>query len=337
MKIHMCCGNRNFGNDWINIDGQNYPHVNYNDVTNLSQFKNNSIDLIYCSHGISYFDQYEIIPILQEWRRVLKPKGYLRLAVPDFKIMSRLVIDKKIDLNSIVGPLYGRMLVNNKYIYHKITYDFDTLKKILESCDFYDIHRYNWRRTEHSQFDDCSQAYLLPKMNKNKGILISLNVQCTKEKFGLIKHLADRRTYKAWWEMIQRCNNTNYFRYKDWGGRGIKVNENWLEFYKFYNDMSECPQWGSLGRINNNLGYNSNNCRWENIEEQSNNRRNTILIEYNGIKKSLKQWSKYLNIPYTILQKRYNKCLILELEKCIKPKTKNEIINDYYLGELFKK
>ena len=101
--------------------------------------------------------------------------------------------------------------------------------------------------------------------------------------------------------------------------------------------MSECPQWGSLGRINNNLGYNSNNCRWENIEEQSNNRRNTILIEYNGIKKSLKQWSKYLNIPYTILQKRYNKCLILELEKCIKPKTKNESINDYYLGELFKK
>ena len=64
-------------------------------------------------------------------------------------------------------------------IYHKTTYDFDSLKLVLNKCGFTNIDYYDWGQTEHSNFDDHSQAYI-PHMNKTNGTLISLNVEATK-------------------------------------------------------------------------------------------------------------------------------------------------------------
>jgi hypothetical protein len=49
----------------------------------------------------------------------------------------------------------------------------------LESAGFTDVRRYDWRETEHAHIDDYSQAYI-PHMDKENGILISLNVECAK-------------------------------------------------------------------------------------------------------------------------------------------------------------
>lgn len=179
MKINMGCGWRNFGKDWIHIDGGDYNHLDYNSITNLSQFNDNSIDLIYASHLIEYFDREEIKSILQEWKRVLKKGGILRVAVPNFEILSKLYFEKKVKLEQIIGPLYGKMNMSDVNIYHKTTYDFESLRNLLESCDFKNVVLYNWRDTEHSIFDDHSQAYI-PHMDKENGILISLNMECQK-------------------------------------------------------------------------------------------------------------------------------------------------------------
>ena len=80
MKIHLGCGKRNFGTDWIHIDGSNYEHVQYHNITKLP-FDDNTCDLIYASHVFEYFDRDEAVDILNEWKRVLKPGGILRLAV----------------------------------------------------------------------------------------------------------------------------------------------------------------------------------------------------------------------------------------------------------------
>jgi len=64
-------------------------------------------------------------------------------------------------------------------IYHKTVYDFPDLSSTLESCGFSDVSMYDWKDTEHSQFDDHSQAYF-PHMDKDNGTLISLNVEATK-------------------------------------------------------------------------------------------------------------------------------------------------------------
>ena len=178
IKINLGCGWRNFGKDWIHIDGGNYPHLDSKDIINLP-YKDNSIDLIYASHVIEYFDREEIPDILNKWKSKLKPGGTLRLAVPNFHTMVKLYIEDKISLNNFLGPLYGKMKMDNSIIYHKTTYDYKELKDILDKCGFININYYDWRNTEHSNFDDHSQAYI-PHMDKENGTLISLNIEAVK-------------------------------------------------------------------------------------------------------------------------------------------------------------
>ena len=175
MKLHLGCGGRNFGDDWIHIDQSEYPHVVHQDVTNLP-FDNDSCDLIYASHLLEYFDGEEVLEILAEWNRVLKPGGILRMAVPDFEAISTLYNSRK-NLDLFLGPLYGKM--GNPPFYHRMVYDLRSLRRLLERAKFSNIKRYNWRRTEHSHFDDHSQAYI-PHMDKENGTLVSLNVECKK-------------------------------------------------------------------------------------------------------------------------------------------------------------
>ena len=180
MKINMGCGWRDFGKGWIHIDGGSYEHIDSNDIF-VTEYKNNSVDLIYASHFIEYFDREEVVPLLKRWKEVLKPGGVMRLAVPSFSKMASLYIKdyKSHGLDSFVGLLYGKMPMGDKTIYHRTTYDFDSLKTVLESVGMREVDYYNWRETEHSQFDDHSQAYL-PHMDKEKGTLMSLNVECKK-------------------------------------------------------------------------------------------------------------------------------------------------------------
>ena len=183
MKLHLGCGWRDFGDDWVHIDGGDYDHLEHNDITKLP-YEDESVDLIYASHALEYFDRQEVIPVLQEWVRVLKKGGILRIAVPDFEsmaimyVMTRNTINQH-SLDSFLGPLYGKMQMGNQTIYHKTTYDFSSLSGLLKSVGIESVERYNWRQTEHSEFDDHSQAYI-PHMDKEKGILISLNVEGVK-------------------------------------------------------------------------------------------------------------------------------------------------------------
>jgi len=179
IKINMGCGWRDFGKDWIHIDAGDYSHLDYKNIVNLEFFENDSVDLIYASHVIEYFDRGEVLLLLAEWKRVLKPNGILRLAVPNFATLSKLYLNGTITLDECLGPLYGKMTMNKITIYHKTTYDFNSIQNLLCCCDYKNCRIYNWRNTEHSHFDDHSQAYI-PHMDKENGTLISLNVECIK-------------------------------------------------------------------------------------------------------------------------------------------------------------
>lgn len=184
MKLHLGCG-KVYIPGFIHIDLADYPHVDYkNDISCLPMFANNSVDLIYCCHALEYYDRQEAQEVLKEWHRVLKPGGILRLAVPDFEAIVKVYLKYK-DLahQGILGPLYGRMEIKTadgeKVIYHKTTYDFASLKTALGAAGFKNIHRYDWRQTIHKDYDDFSQAYI-PHLDKEHGILISLNVEAEK-------------------------------------------------------------------------------------------------------------------------------------------------------------
>lgn len=92
--------------------------------------------------------------------------------------------------------------------------------------------------------------------------------------------LSKSRIYHIWNGMLGRIINKNNKDYSNYGGRGITVQESWKNFENFYNDM----KFGysdnlSIDRIDNNKGYNRDNCRWATSHTQGNNRRTNIKIK----------------------------------------------------------
>ena len=178
IKLHLGCGKRDFGIGWFHVDGAHFPHIDAHNIKEFG-FSDNKVDLIYASHVIEYFDREEVIPVLREWYRVLKPGGILRLAVPSWEAMVKLYYDKKYVLSDLLGPLYGKWSMDGNFVYHKTVYDYYELRKVLEDVGFKTIREWDWRTVEHGKFDDHSQAYL-PHMDKENGTLISLNMEAIK-------------------------------------------------------------------------------------------------------------------------------------------------------------
>ena len=105
--------------------------------------------------------------------------------------------------------------------------------------------------------------------------------------------------------MRQRCLNPNCKDYPNYGGRGIKICERWNSYELFKEDMEAgFSRELSLDRINNDKDYYKENCRWATKETQNNNTRQNNYIEFNGLSKTLPQWSRLLGIKRSTLAQR---------------------------------
>jgi SAM-dependent methyltransferase len=176
MKLHLGCGRRHIPG-YVHIDVVDYPHVDHvSSIDNLSFLQDSSVELIYSCHVLEHFKRREVQRVLREWYRVLVPGGTLRTAVPDFAALCQ-VYTRNPDLGLVIGSIFGRQ----DYLYniHYNLFDFETLKVALEQSGFTGVRRYDWRETEHAGVDDYSQAYI-PHMDKANGVLVSLNVECTR-------------------------------------------------------------------------------------------------------------------------------------------------------------
>lgn len=180
MKLNLGCGNRERIPGFTNVDLVHEKNVDIvSNVGKLPMIASESVELIYASHVLEYFDRDEARDVLTEWKRLLMPKGVLRLAVPDFEALV-VVYERGYELSDIIGPLYGKMSIGHgKNIYHKTVYDYKSLRRVLQAAGFINVHMYKWQNTVHKDYDDWSQSYL-PHMNKENGILISLNVESVK-------------------------------------------------------------------------------------------------------------------------------------------------------------
>jgi len=107
--------------------------------------------------------------------------------------------------------------------------------------------------------------------------------------------------YNTWDTMKQRCYNSNNTNYPNYGGRGIKICERWLDsFENFISDMGLRPGPGySIDRKDPNGDYCPENCQWGTGDQQARNKRRNIWIEHNGVSKIQKDWASHLGISYT--------------------------------------
>lgn len=142
---------------------------------------------------------------------------------------------------------------------------------------------------------DCGNTTFVTTRNLKKGNTKSCG--CLKLKHGLTQ----TRIYRIWKDMKQRCYNPNNKFYNNYGGRGIKICNEW------YNDVNVFYNWAvnngyndslEIDRINNNCGYSPENCRWITHQEQQYNKRSNRLVEYNGELKPLMTWVKELGLDY---------------------------------------
>ena len=81
-------------------------------------------------------------------------------------------------------------------------------------------------------------------------------------------------TYITWLSMKERCSSPFHKNFNHYGGRGITVCPEWINsFRQFVLDMGERPEGTTIDRIDNNEGYNLDNCRWATPKEQRENQR----------------------------------------------------------------
>ena len=117
--------------------------------------------------------------------------------------------------------------------------------------------------------------------------------------------LSNSAIFRAWQNMLARCEKPYATGYVNYGARGIKVCAEWHTFENFYNDMYPSYQEGlTLDRIDVNGNYCFANCRWADTETQNYNKTNTAYIEYEGQKYTSKQIKEKFGLKYCTVLSR---------------------------------
>lgn len=125
-----------------------------------------------------------------------------------------------------------------------------------------------------------------------------------------IKHLCGRVLWRTWYAMVGRCTNPKVRAYKNYGARGIKVCDAWLnDVEQFARDVGPRPPNHSLDRIDNDDDYKPSNCRWATRAVQGANRRPRIgkprrFITWNGRTAPIVEWAKEIGVTIETLSMR---------------------------------
>lgn len=177
---------------------------------------------------------------------------------------------------------------------------------------------------------DCGREIVIEKSRvvggRNKSCGCKKNELCKLAKLthGDSRFSEYRNLFFVWCGIKQRCFYKNHICYKNYGGRGITMCDEWLNDYSIFKkwSLNNNYKYGlKIDRINNNGNYEPNNCRWVSNKENCRNTRKNKTIFYNNEHHCISEWCEIYNISASLFYNR--KKLGWDLDKIFNTKKRN--------------
>lgn len=130
------------------------------------------------------------------------------------------------------------------------------------------------------------------------------------------------RLYTIWQQMNQRCENSNLAGFKNYGGRGIRVCEEWRDSFVRFAEWATKSGYDSklqIDRINNDLGYCPENCRWVTCLVNQNNKRTNCVLEFPYGRATVADAARHYRMRYGLLLQRIRFAKLTPSEAVILP------------------
>lgn len=135
--------------------------------------------------------------------------------------------------------------------------------------------------------------------------------------------IKNKRIYQIWKAMLARCYDPNNEHRSVYYERGISVCDDWktFELFQSWALAGDYSDGLSLDRIDNDLGYSPENCRWVTQKEQCRNKRNNVILKFHGEERPISEWAELYGLKTTTLWWRINHGW--EIERAITEQVKN--------------
>jgi predicted SAM-dependent methyltransferase len=175
LLLHVGCGMVDAAG-FVNIDMMDAPHIHIQrPIDDLSLFADGCADLVYASHCLEHFGYRHSRSVVQEWARVLRREGVLRVAVPDFAVLAHAYAAGA-PLRDVQGPLLGGQ--DYRLNFHAAVFDEQRLRELMEEVGLTDIRRWEPETVDHHDFTDESGSVC---RIGDKDVKISLNLEGRKQ------------------------------------------------------------------------------------------------------------------------------------------------------------
>lgn len=153
---------------------------------------------------------------------------------------------------------------------------------------------------------DCGRVVSVFSRNLRRGTSTSCGCYKRDNPSRVTHGMSGSRLYGIWSNMKTRCENPKSKAYGRYGGRGIKICDQWQDPSCFFEwaEANGYEESLTIERIDNDKGYSPENCRWASREEQGNNKSNNRTFTLGGKTQNLSQWCREFGLDYTTAHKR---------------------------------
>ncbi len=155
VRIHVGCGDID-SPGFINVDARPLRHVHYvkSDLSDFHEFRDGIVDFIYMSHILEHVRHAQLLNVVCEIHRILKPKGVFRISVPDFDLLNDIYGKNGRDISVIMQPLMGGQDYPDNV--HYAVFNRVFLEQLLTAARFSSVRSWDPLACKNHDFTDCA-------------------------------------------------------------------------------------------------------------------------------------------------------------------------------------